>query len=296
MFAEFEDDEYWQHAQNLNSRYNKNFAQGVLLLFTVLFSVCCFCIDVIRDFDCFNFSVLEGYASLGPPTARCQKCTVVMWKEERMNKDNIHGIPRFNLCCGDGKIKLNPVPKTPSYLWQLYNDPKKGSIFQQCLRVYNSMFAFTSTGGYMDNSINNGRSPYIYRLNGQNHHLFGSLVPNDGHPPKFCQLYIYDTINEVSNRMRSVDVGESKKIDEEIVSGLLAMLNETNYLVKEFRTAHERYDDTEIVDMHMFLKLCHAASGRENNIGPSNEVAGILVGNEEDTEEDRDFVVDSKFG
>ncbi|KAL1815488.1 hypothetical protein ACET3Z_018062 [Daucus carota] len=30
MFSdeEFEDDEYWQHAQNLNSRYNKNFAQG----------------------------------------------------------------------------------------------------------------------------------------------------------------------------------------------------------------------------------------------------------------------------
>ena len=222
-------------------------------------------------------------------------CHAEMWKEERVNKNSIHGIPKFNLCCGDGKIKLEPCPKTPSYLWQLYNDPKKGPIFQQCSRVYNSMFAFTSTGGYVDNSINNGQSPYVYRLNGQNHHLFGSLVPQDGKPPKFCQLYIYDTINEVSNRMRWVDVGESSKISEEIVAGLVAMLDETNCLVKEFRTARERYDDTEIVDLHIFLKLCRSASGRENNIGPSNELAGIMVGNEEETEENRDFVVDHKI-
>ncbi|XP_017217100.2 uncharacterized protein LOC108194658 [Daucus carota subsp. sativus] len=241
-------------------------------------------------------SVPKPYASLGAPTVRCQKCQAVMWKEERSNKDNIHGIPKFSLCCGDGKIKLPPAPRTPSYLWQLYNDPKKGPMFQQCSRVYNSMFAFTSTGGYVDNSINNGGSPYIYRLNGQNHHLFGSLVPNDGQPPKFCQLYMYDTVNEVSNRLRWVDVGESNKISEEIVAGLVSMLDETNCLVREFRTARERYDDSEIVDMHMFLKLCRSASGRENNMGPSNEVAGIMVGNEEDTEENRDFVVDSKFG
>lgn len=219
-----------------------------------------------------------------------------MWKEERANKDNIHGIPKFNMCCSDRKIKLPPTSRTPSYLWQLYNDPKKGPVFQQCSRIYNCMYAFTSTGGHVDNSINNGRSPYVYRLNGQNHHLFGSLVPTDGKPPRFCQLYIYDTVNEVSNRMRWVDIGESNKVSDEIVACLVAMLNETNCLVKEFRMARVRYDDSEIVDLHCFLKLCRSASGRENNIGPSNEVAGIMVGNDEDTEENRDFVVDRKFG
>jgi hypothetical protein len=32
------------------------------------------------------------------------------------------------------------------------------------------MFAMTSMGGNVDNSVNDGRGRYIFRLNGQNHH------------------------------------------------------------------------------------------------------------------------------
>lgn len=59
--------------------------------------------------------------------------------------------------------------------------------------MYNAIFAFTSSGGIQDNSVNNFGGPYVYRLNGHNHHVFGSLIPDDGDTPKFCQLYIYDT-------------------------------------------------------------------------------------------------------
>ena len=63
------------------------------------------------------------------------------------------------------------------------------------------MFAFTSTGGKVDHwSINRGRAPYVYHLNGQNHHVFGTLIPDDGQDPKFCQLNIYDTEHEVQNK------------------------------------------------------------------------------------------------
>lgn len=79
------------------------------------------------------------------------------------------------------------------------------------------MFSFTSSGGNVDHSINSGRGPYIYRLNGQNHHLFGSLIPDDGSTPKFCQLYIYDTGNEVNNRLRWVNVADQENVDSEIV-------------------------------------------------------------------------------
>lgn len=124
-----------------------------------------------------------------------------MWKEESVNKRVKSSIPKFSLCCKKGQIKLPKNPPTPSYLWQLYNDTKKGKQFRNASRIYNSMFAFTSSGGNVDNSINNGGSPYVYRLNGQNHHVFGALIPDVGQPPKFCQLYIYDTENEVCNRM-----------------------------------------------------------------------------------------------
>lgn len=89
-----------------------------------------------------------------------------MWKEERTNKTVTKRAAEFSICCKKGQIKLPRNPKTPDCLWKLYNDPKKGNHFKKCCRIYNSMFAFTSSGGKVDHSINNGRGPYVYRLNG----------------------------------------------------------------------------------------------------------------------------------
>ena len=113
-----------------------------------------------------------------------------------MNKNVTKGKPLFSICCRKGDVKLTEPMETPGYLRSLYEDEVGGSDFQRSIRLYNAMFAFTSAGGNVDHSINRGRGPYIYRLNGQNHHVFGSLIPNNGDDPKFCQLYIYDTEHE----------------------------------------------------------------------------------------------------
>jgi hypothetical protein len=66
------------------------------------------------------------------------------------------------------------------------------------------MFAFTSIGGKIDTSNNDGGGPPTFVMNGENYHQIGSLLPLPGNQPKFAQLYIYDTENEVSNRMSAV--------------------------------------------------------------------------------------------
>lgn len=120
------------------------------------------------------------------------------------------------LCKGEDKAaKEKPTP----YIWQLHNDKAKAQRFKDGIRLYNSLFAFTSTGGRVDNTINNGGAPYIYRLNVQNHYLFGSLIPDDGEETKFYQLYIYDTQNEIST-LRWVSVSGGDPVDAEIVQGL----------------------------------------------------------------------------
>ncbi|KAK1404907.1 hypothetical protein POM88_004512 [Heracleum sosnowskyi] len=247
--------------------------------------------DVPFD-DVNDMKNIPGYVSLGPPSVKCEFCQAYMWKEERVNKNSKHGKPIFSLCCRKGQINLPKAPPTPSYLWQLYNDPKKGPLFRKCSRMYNSMFSFTSTGGNIDHSVNNGCGPYVYRLNGQNHHVFGSLIPNDGETPKFCQLYIYDTENEVSNRMQWMDIDDNDKINSEIVEGLMKMLDYTNELVKEFRVARDRFKDSPYVDLKIVLKVCRSQSGRENNIGLSNEVAAIMVGGVEDPSASRDIILE----
>jgi len=63
------------------------------------------------------------------------------------------------------------------------------------------MFSFTSIGGKVQSSVNDGFGPPQFILHGQNYHRIGSLLFGSGSTPKFAQLYIYDTQNEVSNRV-----------------------------------------------------------------------------------------------
>lgn len=238
----------------------------------------------------------EEYASLGSPSVHCTHCNARMWKEERVNKNVTKGTPLFSMCCKKGDVKLPPTHAPPSYLMQLYNDESKCADFQRNIRLYNSMFCFTSTGGNIDHSINEGRGPYIYRLNGQNHHVFGSLIPDDGDTPKFCQLYIYDTGNEVNNRLRWVNVADGQSVDADIVRGLIRMLDESNELVSEFRMARDRFEKNDLVDLKVELKICRSESGRENHISASDEVAGVMVGNTSNTTPDRDIIIEPKLG
>ncbi|KAK1372558.1 hypothetical protein POM88_028751 [Heracleum sosnowskyi] len=67
----------------------------------------------------------EEYATLGAPTCICLYCGAYMWKEERVNKNVIHGTPMFSLCCGRGQICLPKALPAPTYLQNLYNDAEK---------------------------------------------------------------------------------------------------------------------------------------------------------------------------
>ena len=66
------------------------------------------------------------------------------------------------------------------------------------------MFAFTSAGIKFDKTIDHSRGPPTIRIQGQPCHRIGSLLPMPGKEPKFAQLYIFDTENEVQNRINAM--------------------------------------------------------------------------------------------
>lgn len=72
------------------------------------------------------------------------------------------------------------------------------------IRLYNSMFSFSSPGFKVDKGINSRRGPPTIRIQGQSCHRIGSMLPLPGRPPKFAQLYIYDTDNELQNRVHGL--------------------------------------------------------------------------------------------
>nr|GEY41408.1 hypothetical protein [Tanacetum cinerariifolium] len=143
-----------------------------------------------------------------------------------------------------GKVRLsNEVREPPPLLKDLITKkhPKSAS-FKDNIRRYNSMFLFTSMGGKQDTSVNVGRGPYCYRLHGENYHLAGSLLPQDGKPLKFAQLYIFDTDNEIENRIKAASNGASyssrnNELDYQLTKEIRDLLDSINPLVKDFRMA-----------------------------------------------------------
>lgn len=135
-------------------------------------------------------------------TFSCKFCGAMFWYEERIRKSLHDPSPNFSLCCMSGKIILPLVGKPPTLLWNLINGlDHRSKHFIENIRTYNSMFAFTSIGGKFEKSFAGGNGPPNFVISGQNYHRIGSLLPSEGEQPKFSQLYIYDTQNEVQNRI-----------------------------------------------------------------------------------------------
>ena len=131
----------------------------------------------------------------------------MLWfAEAKVGLSKVTANDSFSLCCGKGKIRLPVALKEPPELLKgLFNgENRKSKSFLDNIRRYNSMFAFTSMGGNVDHSVNTGRGPFCFRIQGQNYHRLGNLLPNPGETPKFSQLYIYDPPNEIETRISAV--------------------------------------------------------------------------------------------
>ncbi|KAL3655874.1 hypothetical protein CASFOL_000270 [Castilleja foliolosa] len=144
------------------------------------------------------------YVDLGDASYECRYCDALFWLDERLPREGSSSNPSYSGCCQGGIVDLPRLLEPPVFLSDLlHGNHSRSKHFQENIRSYNSMFCFTSMGGKIDHDINKGSGPRIFRLHGQNYHSIGSLLPEDGTTPKFAQMYIYDTENEISHRKNS---------------------------------------------------------------------------------------------
>ncbi|CAG7896809.1 unnamed protein product, partial [Brassica rapa] len=151
---------------------------------------------------------------------------------------------------------------------------------------YNMVFSFTSLGGRVERSLKKGRGPDMFQLQGENYHLLGAgITPPEGSEPKFGQLYIVDTENEVENRAKCLSLGKRpfqvKKKDhlrKDIIETLMKMLNEVNPYVKKFRSARDRFNTDPENSFHMRIVSERLKDGRTYNTPTASEVAALIPG------------------
>ncbi|XP_074298193.1 uncharacterized protein LOC141629017 [Silene latifolia] len=104
-----------------------------------------------------NNDAWEGYWDCGDAEYECKKCHTLMWFEERKDKRRGTRRPKFSLCCSDGKVEVAFLQQPPELIKSLLTGQHRFSNhYRENIRAYNSMFSFTSMGGKIDHSINQG--------------------------------------------------------------------------------------------------------------------------------------------
>ncbi|XP_073136846.1 uncharacterized protein [Henckelia pumila] len=95
----------------------------------------------------------------------------------------------------------------PHELFELFTNTQsqEAENFRKRIRVYNSLFSFTSFGVKVDNNLASSKCGiYTFRVLGQVFHTLPPLNPHEGKPSHF-QLYFWDNDNEMANRMSIFD-------------------------------------------------------------------------------------------
>ncbi|XLR54443.1 hypothetical protein S83_005115 [Arachis hypogaea] len=138
-------------------------------------------IMVTKKITFSSHTEIKDYFDLGDPISICQECGVLMWYDERNQKNRNYIIPEFSLCCSLGKVQLPFLTEPPEVLKELLYDygSKHYKNFQNNIKAYNQMFAFTSSAGKVDSSINKGHrsAPTVNKISGENIYYIGSLMP-----------------------------------------------------------------------------------------------------------------------
>ncbi|GKA24577.1 DNA helicase [Tanacetum coccineum] len=155
------------------------------------------------------------------------------------------------------------------------------------------MFRMTSFGAKVDDSVNSGKGPYVFKVSGQIYHWIGSLCPEEGQHPRFLQLYIYDTHDEVSNRMRNFASREEDMLNPDIVQGYTVPTDIT-IRSRLFRTARDRCNAGEIPGFK--IRLYNNGGAREYELPGSDVLGGIVFEDGPQSRTDFDVIIEFRGG
>nr|GEY14846.1 hypothetical protein [Tanacetum cinerariifolium] len=128
----------------------------------------------------------------------------------------------------------------------------------------------------------------------------GSLLPVAGSTPKFSQLYIYDTENEVSNRKNAIRSGRDQTcsnddaVDPQVINDIKNLLDSCNPLVISYRMARDRFIEDNQQNVKLKLIGRREKDGRTYNLPNASEVAGIVIGDVDASFDKRDIVVETQ--
>ncbi|KAI3891087.1 hypothetical protein MKW98_007392 [Papaver atlanticum] len=225
-----------------------------------------------------------------PPPGTCPKWQAMIFYRE----------PK-GFCCSDGKVVL-PFVAPPIELLELYDDQMEvGVHFRRYVQRYNQCFSLTSIWVNYDRELadnDNREGVYTFRVQGDIYHRIGSLLPpvveNETDPPttvrpRYIQMYIYDTDNEINWRMEE----GGNDLNREVMEKLRIILDTHNRFVHVIRPLAQRED---IQRCRLVIKE-QPATEKQYTLPTASQVATIIAeGDGSEKPGERDIVVRTTEG
>ncbi|PWA56084.1 helitron helicase-like domain-containing protein [Artemisia annua] len=175
------------------------------------------------------------------------------------------------------------------YIKELFQDRH----FMENIRAYNQIFAMTSLGAELDESVNRGRGPYVFKVSGKIYHWIGSVCPEVNKEQKFLQLYIYDTANKVKNRLEHFKNTESR-IRRDIVKNLIQILDNHNQFLRLFRTARDKMEGTDVPNFK--VKLFGVVGSKQYDLLAGDSIGAIVFEGGPDVGTNYDVIIECHGG
>ncbi|XP_073142210.1 uncharacterized protein [Henckelia pumila] len=209
-----------------------------------------------------NFNYLQGQNRIILPNpSTCSYCQAFLFHGESTQ-----------LCCRNGRIKLDPI-SSPIELQELFSTENEESRhFRQYIRAYNHVFSFTSIGVNLDESLATAASGiYTFHAQGTIYHSIGSLLPYENSRPRYMQMWIVDTDNEIDNRLR-----ENQELRRELLIKIQRILDQYNPFVQVFQQIGQRQD---IHNCKLIIRQ-QKSNQRQYCQQTASQVAAVIVDNE----------------
>src|SRR6267142_6595162 len=228
--------------------------------------------------------------SFGRMDGSCSFCGAKQWLDER-TRGTLRS-PVFSWCCRHGCVGLDLLPDPPDELCSLFTGDDD-SACDFCLQIhqYNCAFAFASFTTNKENLNTNGGGPWIWKTGYMVYHSISSLLPPDGEPLQYAQLYFHDPVDALNFRMN-----RNTNLRPDIMVTLQELLIHFNRYVQPYFHAYEVLHDNPAQELAICLISDPSTDQRRYNQPSVDEVAIIIPGDDSRVVDPREVVLRLRTG
>jgi len=132
----------------------------------------------------------------------------------------------------------------------------------------------TSVGVKIDNSVTRQSGPYCFKIQGELHHLTGTLLPHSDHPSIYAQIYILDTAEQLNVRRLN-----NRNLDPVVIDNLQTMLLDSHPYIGHYHHVYELIREKPVEEQKEISIRLHVnlqQDQRTYNLPITEEIAVII--------------------